>query len=265
MNKLIKNLLEPKTFDIDEKTTHADQFILRLVFMHWMIVSFITAYIFDNYLLGIVGGGVLYFITDFSYRYFNGTQIYKYIVSLVLLTFSIIMIQQSMGRIEMHFHIFGALSFLIIYKDHKALTVATIFIVLHHLIFNYLQQYNISIFGTEIVVFNYGCGMDIVLLHGAFVLFEWFVLTIMVSNMAKTDSELLRVKRVIEQANITLENRVIERTRELSIAKQSVESINKTLESRVIERTLELQKSKEESDTANSAKSQFLANMSHEI
>jgi len=267
MNKLLKNLFESNTFaiDLDGQTIHADQFMLRLVFVHWVIVSLITAYLFDAYLLGIVGGGVLYLITDFSYRYLKGTQVYKYIVSLVLLTFSIIMIQQSLGRIEMHFHIFGALSFLIIYKDHKAITLGTIFIIAHHLIFNYLQEYNISLFNTDIVVFNYGCGLDIVLLHGAFVLFEWFVLTIMVSTMAKTDRELFRVKEAIERVNKTLENRVEERTKELKIAKQSVESINKTLENRVEERTLELQKAKEESDTANSLKSEFLANMSHEI
>jgi signal transduction histidine kinase/DNA-binding response OmpR family regulator len=267
MNKLFKNLFESKSFsiDIDGQTIQADQFILRLVFAHWVIVSLLTAYLFDAYILGIVGGGILYLITDFSYRYLKGTQLYKYIVSLVLLTFSIIMIQQSLGRIEMHFHIFGALSFLIIYKDHKAITIGTIFILIHHFIFNYLQQYNISLFGTEIVVFNYGCGFDIVLLHGAFVLFEWFVLTIIVSNMAKTDRELMRVKEAIESVNKTLESRVQERTKELQIAKQSVESINKTLESRVEERTTELQKAKEEADRANSLKSEFLANMSHEI
>ena len=81
------------------------------------------------------------------------------------------MIQQSLGRIEMHFHIFGVLSFLVIYKDYKVISLGSIFIIVHHLIFNYLQEFNITFYDTPIVVFNYGCGLDITLLHAAFVIF----------------------------------------------------------------------------------------------
>lgn len=239
MNNLLRQSSSAKYTD-KNRLAYADKFILNLILFHWFIVSTITAYLFDAFLLGFIGGGLLSAITYLSYISFQGTLTYRYTVAIVLLTFSIIMIQQSLGRIEMHFHIFGALSFLVIYKEPRLISAAAVFIVIHHLLFNYLQMYNVSIFDTEIIVFDYGCGLDIVLLHGAFVLFEWFVLQRIVSYMATVHKELYRTK-------------------------DALESVNKNLESIVEARTLELKIATQEANKANKLKSEFLANMSHEI
>ena len=219
---------------------NSDKFMLKLVLFNWMLVSTVIAYLFDAYILGVVGGGILYAISHYTFKNFGGTQTFRYVISIVLLTFSTIIIQQSLGRIEMHFHIFVTLSFLVIYRDYKIITFSSFFIVAHHLIFNYLQEYNVSLFGSKIVVFDYGCGIDIVLLHGAFVVFEWFVLSKIVNKMEKVYKELYRTQGALE-------------------------SVNRNLESLVAVRTLELKGAQEEAVQANNMKSEFLANMSHEI
>lgn len=129
MNSFLKYLLLGNRLTVDQKTrlANADKIMLQLIGLHWFIVSTFVASIFGSFFLGFIGGGLLFFIALMAYKFFKGTQIYRDIVAVIFLSFSVVMIQQSFGRIEMHFHIFGALSFLIIYKEFRTLSVAAIF------------------------------------------------------------------------------------------------------------------------------------------
>lgn len=242
MNKLFNLLFKKASFSKirNEEFERSDMFMIKLIFLHWILVSLNGMLLFDDYLLGNIGGGLLFFISLYAYKHYKGSQFFRNLVGIVLLTYSIVLIQQSMGRLEMHFHIFVALSFLIIYRDMKNITLASIYIIVHHLIFNYLQEYNIEIFNTPIIIFNYGCGIDIVLLHAFFVAFEWIILSKMVIQMEDRFMELVRTKEALQSVNINLESMVSIRTQELATAKA-------------------------EAEEANSLKSEFLANMSHEI
>jgi hypothetical protein len=79
-----------------------------------------------TFLLLFISSGVLYFITLFAYQFYKGTPIMRIFVAIVLMTYTIISIQQNLGRIEMHFHIFIALAFLTIYKDFIPVALAVI-------------------------------------------------------------------------------------------------------------------------------------------
>ena len=192
---------------LSEDYKKADKLMLILLFAHWVVVSSVSAYSYGTYLLGIVGGGLTFGVAFLAYNFFAGTAISRAIMGISMMVFSAILIQQHLGRIELHFHIFSALAFLVIYKDIVPLLAAAGVIAVHHLTFNFLQQFNVEILGSPIVIFNYGCGIDIVLLHAFFVIFETGVLLYIILNITK---------RFISDAQISSMMQFIIQNRDLS-------------------------------------------------
>jgi methyl-accepting chemotaxis protein len=82
--------------------------------------------------------------------------------------------------IEMHFAIFVLLAFLLYYREVWPILAAAGVIAVHHLVFNYLQ-----VAGLPVYVFEYRTGLDIVLLHAAFVVVETAVLVLMARQLAR--------------------------------------------------------------------------------
>jgi diguanylate cyclase (GGDEF)-like protein len=93
-----------------------------------------------------------------------------------------------------------------LYKDTVPVFVAALTTILHHLIFNYLQFYDVSLFGMPIMVFNYGCGMDIVLLHGFFVVMEALVLGYIIKLQIEHAVELNRTETEVLSLNAELKH-----------------------------------------------------------
>ncbi len=78
--------------------------------------------------------------------------------------------------VEMHFHIFGALAFLLVYRDWRVIVIAAGFIALHHLGFMVLQDAGAGVY----VMPAEHLGLGMVLLHAVFVVFETSVLVLLV-------------------------------------------------------------------------------------
>ncbi|MDB2405565.1 PAS domain S-box protein [Arcobacteraceae bacterium] len=186
----------------------SDKFMLNLVFIHWILVSTLSAYSYNTYLLGLVGGGLLYFITLVAYKLYSGTPAFRIMVGIVLMTFTIISIQQNLGRIEMHFHVFIALAFLTVYKDLRPATIASVYIIVHHLLFTYYQMNNVSFFDTQIMVFNYSCGYDIAFLHAFYVIFEWIILYIVINSNVESFEKIHKYRYQLLHSNDNLQESV---------------------------------------------------------
>ena len=85
---------------------------------------------------------------------------------------------QAHGLIEMHFHFFAALAFLLVYRDWRIVIVAAGAIAVHHLSFMVLQNA-----GAGVYVMNHHAGLGMVLLHAVFVVFESSVLVVLARSM----------------------------------------------------------------------------------
>lgn len=101
----------------------------------------------------------------------KGTQITRSAVAAAFMIFSALSIHQGHGMIEMHFIIFVLLAFLLQYKDWVPVLVGTVVIAVHHLGFNFMQEW-----GFGVYIFPTRTGIDLVIIHAAFVVFEAAVL-----------------------------------------------------------------------------------------
>jgi signal transduction histidine kinase len=208
----------------------ADRLIFKVILSQWFLVSSFGGWFYSTYMFGFLSGGFLTLVSYIGYKKYIGTPMLRIVNSIVLLSFSIILIQQNLGRIEMHFHIFVMLSFLVAYKDYKPISIASIYIIMHHIFFTYLQSNDISFAGMEVVVFNYGCGYDIALLHAFFVLLQWTILFRLTRTSIKSYKNILRSKQDIVELNHellgykeNLEKEVEKKTKELQLLNESLE------------------------------------------
>lgn len=197
LSKLIKE-------NLVSEAKNADKAFFYIFIANWIIVSFITSLTYDTYMLGVLGGGVLTATAFLVLKTFAGSSLSRILIGVLIMGFPIIMIQQHLGRIEMHFHIFAVLAFMSLYKDIVPIISATLTIAIHHLLFTYLQLSGASIAGTKLMLFNYACGWDIAFLHASFVIVEAAVLIYMVALIT---NQYLKSLVVVDNVNTMTENR----------------------------------------------------------
>ncbi|MFA6195585.1 MAG: EAL domain-containing protein [Sulfurimonas sp.] len=183
----------------------SDKVMIGLLLLQWFISTFVTSIQYDTYFYGFFGGAFVIVPILFLYPFFKGDRYFRYFIAIAMMLFSVIYIQQYLGRIEMHFHVFIAMAILTLYKDIFPLLIAATTTILHHLIFNYLQLYEVSLFDMPVMIFNYGCGFDIVLLHAVFVLSELAVLGYIIRLQREHHIDLNITQNQINNLNHELE------------------------------------------------------------
>jgi PAS domain S-box-containing protein len=140
-------------------------------------------------------------------RWMPHLAVTRHMVAFSQVTFSALLIHLTGGRIETHFHIFGSLAFLSLYRDWRVLPTATLFIAADHLFR-----------GLEFPESMYGVPYSTTwrsLEHTLWVLFEVVVLVwaCLVSRREMWDISLRQDQN--DELLDRLEDRVKERTRAL--------------------------------------------------
>ncbi len=214
---------KPARDPLQEMTLKVDRFMLVLLWAHLPIASFVAPYTYGTWREGLLASLFICLTASLSYIISKGTFAHRLLSSLLLLSYSIVLISVQYGRIEMHFHVFASLPLLILYKDWRIIPPAALLIALHHTAFNYCQTNSIELLGFPLIVFNYGNGWDIVILHAVFVVFQCGIL-IYYSEIFK--NQYLEVYNT----NKNLEHIVEERTISLKEETEKIGSYKKALD-----------------------------------
>lgn len=145
-----------------------------------LLLSFSLASIYTTWgealVIGIPAAALPIFLTF----WLPGSRITRIAHGLAFMVFSALLIHQVNGMIELHFSIFVLLAFLLFYRDWLPILMAAGLIAVHHLSFNYLQEAGLGVY-----VFEFRTGLDIVMIHAGFVVFETALLIYMAISMHK--------------------------------------------------------------------------------
>src|SRR5688572_2876469 len=165
------------------------------------------------HLLGALGLGLLLVVPPLLLiRWYPSVTATRHAVAIAQVGFSALLIHLTGGRIETHFHVFGSLAFLALYRDWRVLVTATAVVVIDHLgrgIWYPESVYGVS-FASAWRTFE----------HAGWVAFEVVVLIWYCFESRREMSDICQHAHRNEELLSQLELRVRERTKELEAEMQ---------------------------------------------
>jgi PAS domain S-box-containing protein len=180
------------------------QWLLAIAFATWFRAA---SGAYSPHTVAIFVGAVLTLPALALIRWLPQHVATRSVVGLSQVGFSALLILLSGGRIETHFHIFGSMAFLALYRDWRVLPLATIVILGHHAVASWWWPE--SLYGTS----------DVSLWRpvedAAWLLFENVVLIWSCVNSRREMAEICRGQQQNQQLLQQLERRVAERTHQL--------------------------------------------------
>ncbi|WP_353265095.1 methyl-accepting chemotaxis protein [Gemmatimonas sp.] len=155
--------------------------VLGITLLFHFPVAAILGWIYNAWTPALVVGAPLAVLSFWLSRARAGEASTRFLLAIAFMAFSALFIHQAKGLIEMHFHIFASLAFLLAYRDWRVPVTAAGFIAVHHVAFHILQG-----MGVGVYVLNHSTGGHlIVLVHALYVVFETGVLVYMSIALAK--------------------------------------------------------------------------------
>jgi methyl-accepting chemotaxis protein len=159
---------------LDAERRRADR-VLSSLLLAFFPLSLLVAAVHDTWVLAIVAGSLLSFGPLLVCRSRPGSLTSRLVVAAAYMGYSVLLIQQTHGKLELHFGIFAALAFLLLYRDWRPVVFGAGVIAVHHIGFWFLQA-NGAGFWVFPHASNSLSGFATVLLHASFVIFETVVL-----------------------------------------------------------------------------------------
>ncbi|HYD85002.1 MAG TPA: ATP-binding protein, partial [Opitutus sp.] len=149
-------------------------------------------------------GGLLVIPPLFLIRSMPHAWLTRHVVAVAQLSFSALLIHLSGGRIETHFHVFGSLAFLALYRDWRVMISATLVVTLDHLLRG--LWFPESVYGVPFAT------AWRTVEHAGWVIFEVLVLTWACIVSRREMGEICRREEQNQQLLEQLEQRVRDRT-----------------------------------------------------
>ena len=188
------------------------------------------------------------------------SDLYQYVLSVVLSIFMAQYIYQMHGLFEMHFVAFIGSAVLITYQNWKLQIPMAIVVVIHHAAFGYLQNIGFDhIYFTQLG----GLQLETFIIHVLLAAVIFFICGLWAYQLKKSNEiqigQSIAMAMLQEEASLSAERKRNEEV--LEQANKELRKINLDLDSA----RMDAEKARHDAEQANQAKSIFLATMSHEI
>lgn len=211
-----------------------DQKMFYILLAQLPVLAFIAPIGYGTDTFAMLMAALIGVIVVVGYATLKGTRGFGILSAVVLMLFSAGFIQAQLGRIEMHFHIFVVLAFLLIYKDWLVIVVAAVVGAVHHLVLTQMQLSGLEVGGMPIMLFNYDCNWGITFLHALFVVVESAVLIYIALIMRKeqqvADDTMDAINRISSSSDFS--QRITSHTNEPSVQafNQLMASVNHAIQ-----------------------------------
>lgn len=172
------------SLNLDERKS-TNRWVYIILLLHLPFTIWLAPIGYGTEEFALIGSVLIGAIATGGFLLFSNHRLFSIIAACCLMLFSALLIQTQLGRIEMHFHIFCALAFTLIYRDWAPIITAAGLIAVHHLALTALQLQEVQYADMPIMLFNYGCSWEIAFLHAFFVVVETTVLVIYSLRMRK--------------------------------------------------------------------------------
>lgn len=216
-------------------------------FLIWFfIIGFVLAPFYDTWLIAAGVGGSSLFAYYFTKKVLPDSDLYQYVLSVVLGVFMAQGIYQMHGLFEMHFAAFIASTILITYQNWKLQIPLVLFVLIHHAGLGYLQNSGVEgVYFTELESLE----LRTFIIHIVLASIIFFTCGLWAYLLKKYSK--IQVAQTREMGRLEKETQI---NKERILNAEALKAAYQKAE-----------QARHDADEANKAKSVFLATMSHEI